>query len=251
MSAAPHLHVVDESMATGDGLVDLVRRRIDGAYAIDPWGLDDDLVALGARVGALRWHIDLRGIEHLPTDGPALLICNRRLGWAEPAVLATAVARASDRNVRPVGCPDIDPLGGLLRRFGALPARPDDLASALRAGELVAVPTRRELVRFRAGYLPIHLLSPAVAQVVPVIPVAITGWEAGRRWNVRIGPAVPTPASPGPRSVGRVAVDVATDLNVMLEEAATGSTWRRVSRRLRSTGGDLATHIVPTTEIEV
>ena len=240
-----------EPVGVADDLPAIVRRRIDGSYAIDPWGLDADVVALGSRLAALRWRITVTGLEHLPSDGPAMLICNRRLGWSEPAVLVTALAREGGRHVRPVGCPDIDPLGGLLRRFGALPARPDDVAGALRSGSIVAVPTRRELVRFRPGYLPVHLLEPAVEQGAAVLPVAVTGWEAGLRWTVQIGAPVPRPSIAGPRSVGRVAVDVAGALAELLDVAASRSVWQRTRRRLQSSGSGLAARIAPATEIEV
>lgn len=217
---------------TNDGLFSLVKRRVDGSYAVDPWGLDADAVAFGERLASLRWHVTVTGLEHLPLEGPAMLICNRRFGWSEPAVLVSALARDGGCNVRPVGCPDIDPIGGLLRRFGALPARPDDVAGALRAGALVAVPTRRELVRFRPGHLPIHLLEPAVELGAAVLPVAVTGWEAGRRWTIQVGAPVRRPRVSGPRAVGKVAVDVAGALAELLDAAASRSVWHRTRRRL-------------------
>lgn len=251
MSSEAALELVRDPDPASDDIPSVIRRRIDGSYAIDPWGLDADVVALGTRLAALRWHVTVTGLEHLPVDGPAMMICNRRFGWSEPAVLVTALAREAGRNVRPVGCPDFDPLGGVLRRFGALPPRPDDVAGALRAGALVAVPTRRELVRFRPGYLPIHLLEPAVEQHVPVLPVAVTGWEAGRRWMIQIGAPVRRPSISGPRSVGKVAVEVAGELAELLDSAAAQSTWQRTRRRLRSSGVDLASRIASETEIEV
>ena len=127
MTGEAALELVHEPQDPPDDLLSVVRRWVDGSNAVDPWGLDADAVALGTRLAALRWNITVTGIEHLPRDGAAMLICNRRLGWSEPAVLVTALAREAGRHVRPVGCPDIDPLGGLLRRFGALPARPDDV----------------------------------------------------------------------------------------------------------------------------
>lgn len=251
MTGEAALQLVQEPQDPPDDLLSVVRRWVDGSNAVDPWGLDADAVALGTRLAALRWNITVTGIEHLPREGAAMLICNRRLGWSEPAVLVTALAREAGRHVRPVGCPDVDPLGGLLRRFGALPARPDDVAGALRAGSLVAVPTRRELVRFRPGYLPVHLLEPAVELGAAVLPVAVTGWEAGRSWTIEIGAPVRRPSKGGPRSVGRVAVDVAGALAELLDAAATRSVWQRTRRRLLDSGTGLATRIAPSAEIEI
>jgi hypothetical protein len=223
--------------------LDGLRRRLDGDFRIDPWGLDPELVGLVALVARLRWHVDVVGAEHVPSEGPVLLVGNRRGGWTEPAVLLTGLASRLGRHVRPVGCPDVDPLGGALRRLGALPARREDVAGALRAGEVLAVPATRELVRFRAGHLPIDLLEPAVQQGAAVLPVAVTGWEVGRRWTVRIGAPVARPRSTGPRAVGRVAVDVATGLSALLDQSARQTSWGRarqvvdvVAGRARGTG---------------
>jgi hypothetical protein len=251
MTGEAALELVREPQDSTDDLPSVVRRRLDGSYAIDPWGLDADVLALGTHLAALRWNVTVSGLEHLPREGAAMLICNRRLGWSEPAVIVTALAREAGRHVRPLGGPDVDPLGGLLWRFGALPARPDDVAGALRAGSVVAVPTRRELVRFRPGYLPVHLLEPAVELGAAVLPVAVTGWEAGRRWTIQIGAPVHRPSVGGPRSVGRVAVDVAGALAELLDAAASRSIWQRTRRRLLDSGAGLATRIAPSAEIEI
>lgn len=213
--------------AVAPGAVELVRRRVEGTYDLDPWGLDVDATRLAGRVAAMRWRATVSGIEHVPAEGPALLIANRRLGWSEPAVVASAVARKTGRIIRPVGGIEVDPIGGLLRRLGALPARPDEIAAALRAGNLVLVPTRREPLRHRPGHLPIELLAPAVAARVPLVPVAVVGWEPGWRWSVQIG----APVVAGPpverradtrvdaREVGRAAVEVSSSLDAMLTDA--------------------------------
>lgn len=231
MSASSLAALPDET-AGADDVLGLLRRRWDGSYAVDPWGLDPDIVHVVSRFAGLRWHVDVVGASHLPDAGPAVLVCNRRLGWSEPGVLVAALGREAERHVRPVGCPDIDPLGALLRRFGALPAHPGDVAGALRAGEVVALPTTRELVRFRRGTVPIELLAPAVETGAAVLPVSVTGWEVGRRWTVSVGAPVDRPHGRGPRAVAQVAVDVAAGLDALLDEAASASLWHRVRHDL-------------------
>lgn len=220
---APHLTLVEDDRAE-PGLFDLVRRRLDGTYDLDRWGLDEDLAGLAAWFAGMRWVADVEGLDRLPGDGPALLVANRRLGWSEPVVLASVLRRASGAAVRPVGGVQLNPLGGLLHRLGAIPSRPAEVAAALRAGNRVLVPTRREPVRNRAGQLPVAFLEPAVALGVPLVPIAVIGWEFRRRWTIRVGEPVrvETPEASGvdvARQVGVAAVEVANSLDALLADA--------------------------------
>lgn len=239
MSSAAPTTLPDDPVVEGNDLITLLQRRWDGSFAVDPWGLDADVVHLASRMARLRWRVDVSGAGHVPADGPVVLVCNRRLGWSEPGVLVAALGRQVDRHIRPVGCPDLDPLGAGLRRFGALPAHPDDVAGALRTGAVVALPTARELVRFRAGTVPVELLEPAIEIGAVVLPVAVTGWEIGRRWSVAVGAPITRPRGTGPRAVAQVAVGVAAGLDALLVDAATSSLWNRTRQRfpgLRSAG---------------
>lgn len=233
-TSAPHLVAVEPEDTGGSGVLDVIRRRFSGTYELDPWGLDVDATRWAGRLASLRWSVMVEGIERIPADGPALLVANRRLGWSEPIVVASALLERTGRVIRPVGGLDIDPAGALMRRLGALPARPGEIAAALRAGNLVLVPTRREPVRNRPGHLPIELLAPAVAAGVPIIPVAVIGWEFSRHWTVRVGAPVQTvpttkrrsnkhaPPAAGegvdPREVGQAAVDVSVALDELLAD---------------------------------
>lgn len=260
--SATHLQVVEPPESSGGGLVDALRRRLDGTYSLDAWGMDDDVTRLAGRVARLRWSAEVEGLEHLPVDGPALLVANRRLGWSEPVVVASSLLGRTGRVVRPVGGSEFDPLRGLLRRLGALPARPVEVAAALRAGNLVLVPTRREPVRNRPGHLPIELLATAVATDVPLVPVAVFGWEFGRRWRVRIGAPVEVERPVGAgrsssakavrwdpadeaRLVGAAAVEVATALDAMLAELAERDLGHRILSVVPRIGGDATDAGVP------
>jgi hypothetical protein len=180
-------------------VVSLARRRWQGTHTIDPWGLDRELVSLVEPLASLRWDIRVDGADLLGARGPALLVFNRRFGVTEPLVLAAGIHRATGRDVRLVGCPDVAPLATMLRRFGAVVAVPDEVAGLLRAGEVVAVAAdRAPLRRSRAGAAPLALLEPALGLDVPVLPVAVRGRELGRRWQVSVGEPLPTPGGPAP-----------------------------------------------------
>src|SRR5580765_6190397 len=117
----------------------LLRRRFDGAYTVDEWGLDTELVQLVSPAFAVRWHVLVDGADALPTDGPALLVFNRRFGLSEPFVVSRGIRQATGRYVRVTGAPDIAPVGPALRRLGAVLARPDEVGGLLRSDHLVAI----------------------------------------------------------------------------------------------------------------
>lgn len=187
-------------------ILSLLRRRWQGVHDVDAWGLDPDLVALAEPLASLRWKLVVKGAEHLPAIGPVVLVCSRRFGVTEPFVVAAAVRREAGRQVRTIGAPDLDPIGPLLQRFGAVLARPDEVAGLLANGEVVQVPLAPEpLRRDRAGTAPLELLAPAVAAHATVLPVAVVGREVGRRWKIVIGAPVPAPNARGPLAVAELA----------------------------------------------
>ncbi len=183
---------------------DVVRRRIDGSYVVDEWGFDPDFVAVLSPLLAARWTIRVEGAEHIPAEGAAVLVANRRIGMSEPFAVAGAVWQATGRVLRVLGVPDIAPIGPVLRRMGAVQDRPDELAGVLRAGQLALVFLDRQYrMGARVGQLARESVAPAVELGVPVLPVAVTGRELSRRWRVQIGtPVSPrTATGPGPLAV--------------------------------------------------
>ena len=177
----------------------LLRRRLDGSYTVDEWGLDTDLVQLVSPLLAIRWQVVVDGHEHLPSAEPALLVFNRRVGWSEPFVVSRGIRQATGRYVRVTGAPDIAPVGPALRRLGGVLARPDEVGGLLRSDQLVAVglePSLRH--RQLAGAAPAALLAPALAVGADVLPVAVLGREIGRTWRLVIGPPVDSPTTRGP-----------------------------------------------------
>jgi 1-acyl-sn-glycerol-3-phosphate acyltransferase len=173
-----------------------LRRRFDGDYEVDEFGFDPELTdeVLLPAAGPLFDHwfrTELSGVEHLPTDGPALLVANHAGGlWALDAVMtAVAVARARPgRHLRMLGADIVfttPGLGELARKAGSTLAATEDADRLLRAGELVGVwpegykgigkpfSERYRLQRFGRG----GFVSSALRTGTPIVPVSIVGSE--------------------------------------------------------------------------
>lgn len=206
--------------------VTALRRRAEGRYDIDEWGLDPELVAVADPFFALRWDIEVRGAERLPAVGGAVLVCNRRLGLSEPWVLARGVRQATGRFVRTVGVPDLAPVGPFLRRFGGVLDRTDEIAGLLRAGQLVGLPTARGLrTREHVGPLEVPRLEAAIATGSPVVPVALVGREAGRSWLVSVGDPIAPPVHGGPLAAAELAEATRGAVQAQLDDALPTSWW--------------------------
>lgn len=145
------------------------RQRLQGTHEVDPWGLDVDLLDRVSPLADLRWSIAVDGASCIPAAGPAVLVSERRLSPSTPTVVARAVRRGSGRVLRVAGIPDVAPVGPLLRRFGGVVDHPAEIAALLRAGEVVFARRVPDLD-------------------VPVVEVAVHGWEVGRRWRVEFTP---------------------------------------------------------------
>jgi len=179
--------------------VALVRRRLAGDFEVDEWGLDPDVVSVLSPLFGLRFSLDVRGAQHLPGQGPALLVYNRRFGSSEPFVVARAVRLETGRHLRVAGVPDLPVAGPMLRRIGGVLDRPDEIASVLRVGHLAGVALGRGLdPRSRTGAPDVATIAEARLAEVPVHPVALIGKESRRGWRVEIGPAMATSWTEGP-----------------------------------------------------
>ena len=186
------LDALDPDLERND-LWSITWRRLSGRYQIDEFGLDRDLLSLVSPLAGLRWRVVVEGDQRLPEVGPALLVHNRRLGLSEPGVLGVAVRRATGRPLRWAGAPGRGPLAQTARQLGGVPSDRADLRSLLHAGELVSLPLPREPVhRFHVPAVPAMPVEVALALGVPIVPVAVSGLEAARRWIVRIGAPIAT-----------------------------------------------------------
>ncbi len=172
----------------------ILARRRTGDYTVDLWGADSDWVDM---LGALTMpfvRVRIDGAEHLPLDGGAVLVANRRLGLGEPLAVSVGIRRATQRLVRPVGAPDLSYIGPVLRRFGMVRAAADEVRSVVASGEMVVVALSPERRR-RAGTVAPDLLAPALDLGVPVLPVAVIGGELTGSWRVHIGGPLPAPST--------------------------------------------------------
>jgi hypothetical protein len=169
--------------------LDVVRRRVDGRYPRDPFGLDPQLCDIAAPLVTpfVRTHVD--GGERIPREGPAVLVANRGVGLGEPLALTVAVQQLTGRRLRFVTGPDLGMLTALSRRLGAVSAHPADLSALLHAGHLVAVPLAPTWLRAEAGRPPLPLCAAMLG--FTVYPVAVTpGGPFGlalRPWSIRVG----------------------------------------------------------------
>lgn len=203
-----------------------LQRRARGATDVDEWGLDPELVALTNPAFALRWDIEVHGADRLPLVGGAVLVFNRRFGVSEPWVLARGIRQATGRFVRTVGLPDVTPIGPLLRRFGGVLDRTDEVAGLLRAGQLVGLPTARDLrSRERVGELTVDRLEAAIETGAPVVPVAMVGREVGRSWRIVVGDPVPPLIDGGPLAAAELAESTRQAAQILLDESLPTSWW--------------------------
>jgi 1-acyl-sn-glycerol-3-phosphate acyltransferase len=166
------------------------------------------------------YRLDKRGLENIPAQGPALLICNH-VGFADAIVISAACPRPI-RFIMESSIFKVPVLSTVFRGMKAIPVAPAKqdpqvyerafqiVAEELRDGQLVCIfPEGRltadgEIGAFRPGMMRILEETP-----VPVVPLAISGlWDSmfsrkyGPVWNrwprriwakltLKAGPAVP------------------------------------------------------------
>ncbi len=116
-------------------LTAVARRRMDGSFDTDAWGLDADLVSVLGRV-LPTFGVRTTGAGRVP-DGPALLLWRgSSRGWIH---VAAGIGSATGRPVRFTGVPDVAPVSAVLRRLGGVGGDVSDLRGLLRLGNLVAM----------------------------------------------------------------------------------------------------------------
>ena len=162
------------------------------------------------------YRLETRGIENIPEEGPALLICNH-VGFADAIVISAACPRPI-RFIMESSIFRIPVLSTIFRGMKAIPVAPakEDpevyerafqiVAEELRDGNLVCIfPEGRltadgEIGEFRAGMMRILKETP-----VPVVPMALSGlWDSmfsrkygavWKRWPRRFWPKIGADAS--------------------------------------------------------
>jgi hypothetical protein len=179
----------DPDKAQQADVVDVIRRRINGRYIVDPFGADPQLQDLVAPLFSRTVPVRVTGAEQLPAEGPALLVTNRGLGVLEPTALSVAVRQECGRRLRVVGTIELPVLSDFLRKLGSVGAYPGDLGALMRAGHLATLPLGVTWRRTGAGVPPTELLVAALGY--PVIPVRVRpGGPVGlplTPWRVHCG----------------------------------------------------------------
>jgi hypothetical protein len=161
-----------------------------GSWHVDDWGRDAALVASVGLLGTLRWNTVTGGTDRLPARAAALVVVNSRRWSLAPLQTALAITRETGRVARFVGRPDTAPLGALARRLGGLLARPDEVAGALRAGELLVMSASPTLHPRRVGRVDHSLVGAAMATRAAVFPAATASSPISRAARIEIGPSI-------------------------------------------------------------
>ncbi|TQF04902.1 acyltransferase family protein [Kitasatospora acidiphila] len=183
----------EERAAAGLGFL---RRRITGDYEVDEFGFDRELTE-EVFLGALRplaekyFRIEVRGTEHLPAEGGALVVANHS-GVLPLDALMTQVAihdhTPGRRHLRMLAADLVFMLpvvGELARKAGHTLACNEDAQALLERGEVVGVwpegfkgigkpfSERYKLQRFGRG----GFVASALRAQVPIVPCSIVGAE--------------------------------------------------------------------------
>jgi 1-acyl-sn-glycerol-3-phosphate acyltransferase len=179
------------------GAAEFIRRRAAGEYEVDPEsGFDPELnraVLMPAARGLYKewFRVQMRGLEHVPQTGPAMLVANHSGVLPLDAVMLQVGVldeHPAARSVRTLSADlvySVPWLAWLARASGHVPANPEEAERLLQAGELVGVfpegfkgigkpfSDRYQLQRFGRG----GFARTALRTGVPIIPVAIVGAE--------------------------------------------------------------------------
>ncbi|HEX5543239.1 MAG TPA: lysophospholipid acyltransferase family protein [Micromonospora sp.] len=194
------MNVSDESGDVWDRRVasalSFLRRRLSGQYEVDEFGFDRELTEqvvypVLRRLYRDWFHAEVFGVEHLPLDGPGLVVGNHSGTIALDALILAAVLHdhhPARRHLRLLGADLVfrmPILSELARKTGGTLACNPDAERLLHNGELVGVfpegfkgvgklySERYKLQRFGRG----GFVSAALRTGTPIIPVAIVGAE--------------------------------------------------------------------------
>jgi 1-acyl-sn-glycerol-3-phosphate acyltransferase len=187
---------LEQVLARTEDALGFLRRRLTGDYAVDEFGHDRDLVehVLAPLLRPLYrrwWRVDARGLEHVPTAGPALVVGNHAGTLPFDAMmvaLALLDEHPAHRTLRMLAADlafTVPLVAPLARKSGNTLACGEDAERLLAAGELVGVwpegykglgkpfRDRYRLRRFgRGGFVELALRTGA-----PIVPVAVVGSE--------------------------------------------------------------------------
>jgi 1-acyl-sn-glycerol-3-phosphate acyltransferase len=177
-------------------VVEFASRQLAGGSEVDEFGFDPEfnarvLIPLG-RFFYQRWFgVDMRGVGHVPAEGPVLIVANHSGTLPMDAImLQTGLhdEHPAHRNLRLLGADlvyEIPLLAAVARKGGSIRACPANANALLRAGEAVGVfpegfkgigkpfAERYHVQRFGRG----GFAATAIRAGVPIVPCAIVGAE--------------------------------------------------------------------------
>jgi 1-acyl-sn-glycerol-3-phosphate acyltransferase len=200
----PRAEAAEEAAAGGGGGLDqavarglaFLRRRLTGDYEVDDFGFDRDLtdevlLTVLRPVFERYFRVEVRGVEHVPAEGGALIVANHSgtLPW-DGLMLQLAVRdrHPADRHLRLLAADlvfQLPVLSELARKAGHTLACAEDALELLERGELVGVmpegfkgigkpfAERYKLQRFGRG----GFVATALRARVPIVPCSIVGAE--------------------------------------------------------------------------
>jgi 1-acyl-sn-glycerol-3-phosphate acyltransferase len=175
-------------------VLEFLRRRMRGDYAIDDFGFDRELTELLLPIiepiNKYYWRVDVIGNDRLPADGAALVACNHAGTLPLDGMVVRGVVweHWPHRHLRMLVADlgfTIPFFSHIVRKTGNTMAHPEDTFRLLQMGELVAVfpegfkgvgkgwRQRYRLQRFGRG----GFVETAIKAQVPIVPVAIVGSE--------------------------------------------------------------------------
>lgn len=174
---------------------DILKRRLTGDYETDEWGYDQEFLdavrPFFEFMYSRYWRVTTSGIENIPEEGRALLVCNHsgQLPW-DGSMVASAVLQEHpyQRLVRTLYAdwfPTLPFISSTFEKLGQVLATEENGIQLLENDELVAVfpegykgvgklyKERYQLARFgRGGYIKMALKTKS-----PIIPVSVVGAE--------------------------------------------------------------------------
>ena len=212
---------------------------------VDAFGMSQEFIErwqpVLARLLSDYFRAELRGLEKLPAQGPAILVCNHSGVLPYDELLLKVAVRegggqpgSPGRDIRPLSedfAINAPFAGSFLNRFGLVRRTPDNAERLLRAGHIVAAfpegtqgiskryENRRRLQRFRSGgFVELALRTGAPIYPVALGPIGLLPLPS--RWNVRVGDAMRASegetAAEDPSMVARVTEEVREKLREML-----------------------------------
>jgi 1-acyl-sn-glycerol-3-phosphate acyltransferase len=174
---------------------DILKRRLHGEYETDEWGYDPELFQTFEPflnfMYKTYWRIETTGMENIPDEERALLVCNHsgQLPW-DGVMVGTAIhnEHPSQRLLRSLfdtWFPSLPLFSALFIKLGQVLAKEDNGIRLLEQNQLVAVfpegfkgvgklfKDRYQLASFGGG----EFVRIALRTGAPMIPVSIVGAE--------------------------------------------------------------------------